>query len=82
MSASDAGGRSADAFGVGAEAEFIERLFRRRDLEQASTLQTQFAAATIGEGGRELTELMAAARENVALIAGVTAQSAPRRSAS
>jgi hypothetical protein len=54
---------------VHAEAEFLQRLFRCRDLEQASTLHARFVAAMIGEGGRELTELMAVARENVALIA-------------
>ena len=54
---------------VHAEAEFLARLFRCRNLEQVSTLHTRFVSAMIGEGGRELTELMAVARENVALIA-------------
>ena len=54
---------------VHAEAEFLRRLFTCRDLEQASTLHARFVAAMIGEGSRELTELMAVARENVALIA-------------
>jgi hypothetical protein len=54
---------------VRAETEFLERLFTCRDLEQASALHARFVAAVIGEGGRELTELMAVARENVALIA-------------
>jgi hypothetical protein len=67
---------------VHAEAEFLEHLFRCRGLEQASTLHAQFVATMIGEGGRELTELLAAARENVALIADA-AESAPTiRSAS
>lgn len=54
---------------VHAESEFIAQLFRCRDFAQASTLQARFVAAMIGEGGRELTELMAVARENAALIA-------------
>jgi len=54
---------------VHAEAEFLEQLFRCRGLEQASTLHARFVATMIGEGGRELAELMAVARENVALIA-------------
>ena len=67
---------------VHAEAAFLERLFGCRDLEQVSTAHASFIAAMIGEGGRELTELMAVARENVALIAD-TAQPAPTtRSAS
>jgi hypothetical protein len=119
MSASDAGGRSANAIGVGAEAnhgiarsltlpralidahlrtgsallgfagrcvhieaEFLGQLFRRPDFEQASTLQAQSVAAMIGESGRELTELMAVARENVALIAGAAAPAPTTRSAS
>jgi len=67
---------------VHAEAEFLEQLFRCRNFEQASTLQAHFVATMIGEGGRELTELMAVARENVARIADA-AEPAPRaRSAS
>jgi len=54
---------------VHAEAEFLERLFACRDLEQASALHARFIAAMIGEGGREMTELMAVARETVARIA-------------
>ncbi len=54
---------------VHAEAEFVAQLFRCRDLEQASTLHARFVAAMIDEGGREQTELMAVARENVARIA-------------
>ena len=44
---------------VHAEAEFLEQLFRCRGLEQASTLHAHFVATMIGEGGRELTELLA-----------------------
>ena len=68
---------------VHAEAEFLRRLFTCRDLEQASTLHARFVAAMIGEGSRELTELMAVARENVALIADAaqTAQLPGRPSA-
>ena len=119
MSASDAGGSSANAIGLGAEAidgiarsltlpralidahlragsallgfagqcvhaeaEFLEQLFRCRDLEQASALHARFVAAMIGEGGRELTELMAVARENVALIADAAEPPPTTRSAS
>jgi hypothetical protein len=68
---------------VHAEAEFLEQLFRCRGLEQASTLHARFVATMIGEGGRELAELMAVARENVALIADAaqTAQLPGRPSA-
>jgi hypothetical protein len=66
---------------VHAEAEFLERLFRCRDLEQASTLHARLVAAMIGEGGRELTELMAVARENVALIADAAEPAPSVRSA-
>ena len=52
-----------------AETEFLQRLFDCHDFEQASALHSQFVAAMIGEGGRELTELMAVARENVARVA-------------
>ena len=52
-----------------AETEFLERLFDCHDFERASALHTQFVAAMIGESGRELTELIAAARENVARVA-------------
>jgi hypothetical protein len=65
---------------IHAEADFLEQLFRRRDLDQASSLHARFVAAMIGEGGRELTELMAVARANVALIADAAAPTA--RSAS
>jgi hypothetical protein len=119
MSASDAGGSSANAIGLGAdaidgiarsltlpralidahlrtgsallgfagqcvhaEAEFLEQLLKCSDLEQVSTLQARFVAAMIGEGGRELTELMAVAPENVALIAGVAEPAPTTRSAS
>ena len=61
---------------VHAETEFLERLFTCHDLQQASTLHARFVAAMIGEGGRELTELMAVTRENVAQIADA-AQPAP-----
>jgi hypothetical protein len=54
---------------VHAETKFLEQFFACRSVEQASTLHAGFVAAMIGEGGRELTELMAVARENVALIA-------------
>jgi hypothetical protein len=60
---------------VHAETEFLEQLFRCRDLGQASRLHARFIAAMIDEGGRELTALMAAARENVARFgAAETAQ--------
>jgi hypothetical protein len=52
-----------------AETEFFERLSACRDCDEARALHARFVAAMIGEGGRELTELMAVARENVALIA-------------
>jgi len=58
---------------VHAETEFLERLFACRDLEQAASLHARFVATMIDEGGRELTVLMALARENVALIADATA---------
>ena len=67
---------------VHAETEFLQRLFTCRNLEQASTLQARFVAAMIDEGGRELTELMAVARENVALIAGAAESAPTTRSAS
>jgi hypothetical protein len=67
---------------VYAEAAFFEQLLKCRDLEQASSLQARFVAAMIGEGGRELTELMAMARENVALVADAAAPPPPPRSAS
>jgi hypothetical protein len=67
---------------VHAEAEFLEQLFRCRNFEQASTLQAHFVATMIGEGGRELTELMAVARENVALIADAAEPAPTARSAS
>ena len=63
-----------------AEAAFLERLFGCRDLEQVSTAHANFVAAMIGEGGRELTELMAVARENVALIADAAAPAPTTRS--
>ena len=65
---------------VHAEAAFLERLFGCRDLEQVSTAHASFVAAMIGEGGRELTELMAVARENVALIADAAAPAPTTRS--
>jgi hypothetical protein len=52
-----------------AETEFLERLFDCHDFEHASALHAHFVAAMIGEGGRELTELMAVARKNVIQIA-------------
>ena len=64
---------------VHAEAEFLERLFTCRDLEQASALYARFVAAMIGEGGSEVTELMAVARQNVALIADAVAPAAAVR---
>ena len=64
---------------VHVEAEFLERLFACRDPEQASALHAHFVAAMIGEGGRELTELMAVARQNVALIADAAAPTAAAR---
>ena len=67
---------------VHAEAAFLGRLFGCRDLEQVSTAHASFVAAMIGEGGRELTELMAVARENVALIADAAAPAPTTRSAS
>ena len=67
---------------VHAEAEFLERLFTCRDLEQASALHARFVAAMIGEGGRELTELMAVARENVARIVDAAEPAPATRSAS
>jgi hypothetical protein len=67
---------------VHAEAEFLEQLFHCRGLEQASTLHAHFVATIIGEGGRELTELLAAARENVALIADAAEPAPATRSAS
>jgi len=65
-----------------AETEFLERLFDCRDFEQASTLHARFVAAMIGEGGRELTELMAVARENVARIVDAAEPAPATRSAS
>ena len=62
---------------VHAEAEFLEQLFRCRGLEQASTLHARFVAAMIGESGRELTELVAVARENVALFADAAETAQP-----
>jgi hypothetical protein len=67
---------------VHAEAEFLEQLFRCRGLEQASTLHARFVATMIGESGRELTELMAVARENVARIADAAEPAPAARSAS
>ena len=52
-----------------AETKFFEQLSACRDFDQARALHARFVATMIGEGGRELTELMAVARENVALIA-------------
>ena len=45
-------------------------------------LHAHFVAAMIGEGGRELTELMAVARENVALVADAAEPAPAVRSAS
>ena len=50
------------------ETEFLERLFACHDFEQASAVHAHFVATMIGEGGRELTELMKVARENAAQI--------------
>lgn len=52
-----------------AETEFLERLLVCRDIEQASAVHARFIASMIGEGGHELTELMAVACENAAHIA-------------
>jgi hypothetical protein len=67
---------------VHAEAAFLARLFTCRDLGQASTLHARFVTAMIGESGRELTELMAVARENIALIADAAEPAPAIRSAS
>jgi hypothetical protein len=58
---------------VHAETEFFEQLAARHDFEQARVAHARFVAAMIGEGGRELTELLAVVRENVALIADAVA---------
>jgi hypothetical protein len=64
-----------------AETEFLQRLFDCHDFEQASTLHSQFVAAMIDEGGRELTELMAVARENAARVADAAGTAPATRSA-
>ncbi len=67
---------------VHAETEFFEQLAACRDFEQARAAHAHFVATMIGEGGRELTELMAVARENVALIADAAEPAPTTRSAS
>jgi hypothetical protein len=54
---------------IHAETEFLERLSTCHGLQEASTLHTRFVADMIDESGRELTALLAVARENVAQIA-------------
>ncbi len=65
-----------------AETEFFERLSECRDCDEARALHARFVAAMIGEGGRELTKLMAVARENVALVADAAEPAPAVRSAS
>ena len=67
---------------VHAETELFEQLAACHDFEQARAAHAHFVATMIGEGGRELTELMAVARENVALIADAAAPAPALRSAS
>ena len=54
---------------IHAETELFEQLATCHDFEQARAAHAHFVATMIGEGGRELTGLMAVARENVALFA-------------
>lgn len=61
-----------------AETEFFDRLSECRDFDEAQSAHAQLIATLIGEYGRELTELVAAARENVA---GVAASASAFRSA-
>ena len=64
-----------------AETELFQQLAASHDLEQTRAAHTRFVTTMIGEGGRELTELMAAARGAVARLADAVEPAAAARSA-
>jgi len=56
-----------------AQAEFLGRVLRCGNVEQAATMQKEFFEAMVADYNREMTELMAIARENSAIFASAAA---------
>ncbi len=59
-----------------AQADFLGRVLRCDNVEQAATMQKEFFENMVGDYSREMSELMEIARENTAVLGGIATGSA------